>query len=669
MVKKLILGMAALLAIATAQGQRFEWTKGYGSREGAVIKGSVADSEGNLYILGEFRGGDTWDGQPLLPITPAGPYHDTKNVLIAKISPSGEMLWKKVIHANNGQPSLGWDIKKVGDTAFACLVETSLPGWNNYCYYLDTLLAPTGDASESFPSEVSLFDNSRFTIFIVFRFHGDVIEQHFLKMTYTRHDDSDYETFMSNGPVYTSHPFHSPSFDIDSLGFIYLSRIAYDLLLSDSISTYHGNIKGIKYWDNNRCVGVQLINEVPMLWYPLLMKFSPHFDSLLDCRYVIQEGDGLLLAESSIHIKLKNNYLYAIGNVNSYGYRGNTLWLDTSLNIHIVRPEQNTSVGYIVKYDGGLTPLWCKYIEADTRGNENIINYRSFFCNIAFAKDSNLVFVSGFLQKTDEDRFQYVVDGTPLNVHKNDAFILSFDADSGVYHSCGVIPSGESSHLGGIDANGNLVAANNRVFLQNMCYGGAVYPNDTLLPENNQPTLGIAIFDYHGNNIKGISYSSHSTRNNPSSITHFDSILYLSNMLTSSATFGNIQVPAQGHFACIAKHVDTAFMTPYRAAAEPDTGDVRVVMVENQGAWTLYPNPFRQRVNIEYQGTELLRTTATLTDATGHSTEVRLSEQGTGRYRLDFADVPQPRGRRALFLTLTTASGRQHTLQLMTAWE
>jgi hypothetical protein len=46
---------------------------------------------------------------------------------------------------------------------------------------------------------------------------------------------------------------------------------------------------------------------------------------------------------------------------------------------------------------------------------------------------------------------------------------------------------------------------------------------------------------------------------------------------------------------------------------------------------------------------------------------VRLAEQGTGRYRLDFAGVPQPRGSRVL--TLTTASGRQHTLRLMTAWE
>ena len=108
-------------------------------------------------------------------------------------------------------------------------------------------------------------------------------------------------------------------------------------------------------------------------------------------------------------------------------------------------------------------------------------------------------------------------------------------------------------------------------------------------------------------------------------------------------------------------------MTPYRA--DTDTGEVRVVMVEDQGAWTYYPNPFRQRVNIEYQGSEPLRTTATLTDATGRSTEVRLSEQGTGRYRLDFAGVPQPRGSRVLFLTLTTASGRQHTLRLMTAWE
>ena len=169
--------------------------------------------------------------------------------------------------------------------------------------------------------------------------------------------------------------------------------------------------------------------------------------------------------------------------------------------------------------------------------------------------------------------------------------------------------------------------------------------------------------DYRGNIVDGLDYAAMGTVNHPGPLSLADSTLYLSNLLQSSATFGDIAVPEQGYHACIAKYVDTAFMTPYRALG--DTGDVSIRLVEDGGAWTSYPNPFRQRVNIQVQGSDLLAAngvaTAVLTDLQGRREEVRLERVGAGHYVLDLTSRPQA----SYLLTLTTSSGKQHTLKLL----
>ena len=90
-------------------------------------------------------------------------------------------------------------------------------------------------------------------------------------------------------------------------------------------------------------------------------------------------------------------------------------------------------------------------------------------------------------------------------------------------------------------------------------------------------------------------------------------------------------------------------------------GDVRIAFSGETGAWVAYPNPFRQRVNIEYDGQEPLQPTALLTDITGRREEVRLQAVGPGRYLLDLTARPQA----SYLLTLTTQGGRQYTLRLL----
>ena len=102
-------------------------------------------------------------------------------------------------------------------------------------------------------------------------------------------------------------------------------------------------------------------------------------------------------------------------------------------------------------------------------------------------------------------------------------------------------------------------------------------------------------------------------------------------------------------------------MLPYTG----DTGDVNILLTPDVGVYTAYPNPFRQRVNIKIENTELKtvngRATALLTDITGRSEEVPLTTEGPGRYVLDLSARPQA----SYYLTLTIADGRQHTVTLL----
>ena len=75
----------------------------------------------------------------------------------------------------------------------------------------------------------------------------------------------------------------------------------------------------------------------------------------------------------------------------------------------------------------------------------------------------------------------------------------------------------------------------------------------------------------------------------------YDSILYLSNYLVSDATFGDIHVPAWTSNACVAKYVDTSFMTPY----VPPT--VHILQADSTTV-RLYPNPVRGRLRIDTGG-------------------------------------------------------------------
>lgn len=212
-----------------------------------------------------------------------------------------------------------------------------------------------------------------------------------------------------------------------------------------------------------------------------------------------------------------------------------------------------------------------------------------------------------------------------------------------------------------------IVAKNNRVIMP-VQFNKSIAWNDTaILLEENQKGFGLYMWDYEGHPINFIHVETSPTTQHlfGSFVNLHDSILYFSGHFEYpvNASFGIDDVTCSGNsIAFIARYVDTAFMTPYVHTTDPiDPGEVSITLVEDGAALVAYPNPFRQRVTIEVKGEEPLTETAWLTDLTGRRQQVRLTVEGNGRYSLDLTSRPQA----AYLLTLTTASGKTHTVRLL----
>ena len=583
------------------QAQRFEWAKGYASgQEGNRIVGQVTDSLGNLYILGQFRNSAAWDGgSHLLPMAPYGPYFDVNNVLIAKITPDGEMAWKKVIHCNNGANSGGYDIKKLGDTAFACLVIFSLPNDAlNYCYYLDTLLTTASD----YPTSNGNMGYLPRTALIIFDFEGRVLEQHFLTLTFLDNDGNDIMLQNPAGYYRNSRGLYLPSFDFNPNGNVYICRVGGDLV-DQTYATWRGNVGGIKYWVDGRVVGQSEVRNSPLMWYPQLLKFSPHMDTLLASRYLVQRCDtNIDYQTDNLYLKLDyEGNPYVVGTISSNEECDNILTIDSIYNISLYCSATNPSKGYLIKFDADLQPTQCIAL-MDSITHPDRLGSHTWFHDIDFDADSNLIFVSASTARsfsTDTSIYYSILkcQNDFLVDLRNDAFVLIFNRehDTLVFRSYGYVHSRISSNLLS-NSHSNLISKYNRIFIQPNYVGGLVMPNHNIyFSQWSDASLGIAIFDYQGKELFKDYYKAFSPNNRPGPLSLQDSILYLSNDLVSNATFGDIYVPEQGYNACVAKYVDTSFMTPY----VPPTVHIRQA---DSTLVRLYPNPVHGRLRIDTGG-------------------------------------------------------------------
>ena len=583
LMKKTII-IALLTLVATiCQAQRFEWAKGFEvEHEGKPIVGGITDSLGNLYILSQCDALSSWGDVDFIPSSNDLTKDLPIDVVIAKISPEGEIVWKKVIFSRPYTAGhLPQDIKKVGDSAFACLIQFEPSREYGYTYYLDTIVYGASNYS-NYPINSMYYYGPGMTTYLLFDFDGNVIEQHFLNITFTDADGNDIVKYINrqvdSTPWLVGTWYEFASFDIDNDGNIYISRRSYDKYYEYSDSTHtntarsaeNGDIKGLKFWVDRRLAGEYQIEGNPKIWYPQLIKFSPHFDTLLGCRYVVQKNtDGTDYIYSNVDNKLKidrqSNVYFMLTMQPHNEHEKDTVVIDSIADISFSHFDINKLVSFLVKYDTELNAKWVITFDDDNI-SPTAFSSMTTFSDFDFDYDSNLLFLyavtgRGSYRDTVNIWSTLTYDGIPLNLKSNTFFCAFNNNDTNpTLHSYNRVPE---MYLSSTRVFGKC--GNNRVIVQNPYGGGITFPSQSVnLSSMYDHGFAMTMFDYSGRVIGGVDYGIETrTGNYAGPIIQHDSILYLCNMLRSDARFGDIDFTVLGYTNCIAKYVDTALMHPY----------------------------------------------------------------------------------------------------------
>ena len=237
--KPILLAVWVFLPLIFAHAQRFDWVKSYSGQEPTgkywnYIVSSVTDSQGNLYVAGQFANGASVDGQDLLPFSPYGAQTENANSCIMKITPQGDIVWRKILHANYGQPSQIYGLQLVGDTALFVNACFSLPKeGDEYLYFYDTLI--TKDNVDYLLYRDSLAFTGMLTAISTFDLDGNLIENYILHMAYKDSKGKliTLDRMTTNGfdSVYIYNQQFKPGvFHVDNQGNIYFGHLATDVL-------------------------------------------------------------------------------------------------------------------------------------------------------------------------------------------------------------------------------------------------------------------------------------------------------------------------------------------------------------------------------------------------------------------------------------------------------
>jgi hypothetical protein len=396
-----------------------------------------------------------------------------------------------------------------------------------------------------------------------------------------------------------------------------------------------------------------------------ILKFSPHFDSLIQYQYVFADTPfwddfstvGRLLIDS-------DNNIYLCSTVGSdLGMSSGRVSLNGAPDMALEGKE--ATMGFLIKYNSHLEPQYIRQIDYQNTPTYGYSTDNYWFHSMAIDEDSNSLFVIATIADfvlTDS----MFVEGEQLDANKN-ALFLRFDISTSRYLSHGIVPTNKYSNFYGTIHNTDVVCKNNRVFALPTFQNNIQWQNNEINIEPYKWGKGLFIWDYAGNPIQYVDFNSISRQSEPgTALALHDSVLYICGYSRFSMTVADTTLNPSGNtLAYILKYVDTSFMTPYVYTGPQDTGDVRIKVVEDGNAFVAYPNPFRQKVNIQIESGELKVesgvATAWLTDMQGRREEVRLTPAGNGKYTLDLTSRPQA----TYLLTLTTANGKTHTLRLL----
>ena len=569
----------------TTQAQRFDWVQSYSGAEPQdssyprnYIVGSTTDSKGNLYVAGQFAFSAVCDGQELMPFSPWGGDLYFPNACLLKFSPDGELLWKKVLHANQNRTSYIINMQLVGDTALWVCADFDLPrAEDEYLYFYDTLITPTNRNVLLDDDSICLGWSMAVTAFDL---DGNRQENYILHLAYK---DSVGDLIMNDRLTHRAvdsayiinEIFRSGAFHVDNQGNIYLGHIAEDQLYlrCDTCSErqlfdlQNGLISEVVVMVNGHTRFSDSLTSHPTASNYRIMKFSPHFNDLLACRYVFENeiGQWSYYINQQLITDTSGSRVFLLFNVDEP-----TELTEQSLAGSTDKVVRFTGMiqGVLVEYDSLLQPLEVYQID-QVQPLSGRAEWNSSFCKMVIDTDSNLLFILGNIGDNDPE-IDLTVNGQAVEIGTNDAFFLKTRIGSPTILADGFARSDQSTSLWGTMDPKGAVASKGRLYAM-VDYVHSIQWRDTsiVLPRAANGAYnegeGVFIWSYDGDELDFIDLKKCSGVNPvSSSLALHDSSLYICGGLEENIQFADTLIRPSGYsIAYMARYVDTAFIMPY----------------------------------------------------------------------------------------------------------
>lgn len=654
MKKILLIIIVILISFPTLSQGTFQWAKSYyGSDETNVgtdnrIYYSELDSQGNTYILGNFRGDVAFDGERIFDLA-FGVY--SGSLLIAKLNPNGELLWKKVIR-HSSYPTGPNYMKLVGDSSLFVMAKMFLAQNNTKLWYLDTLInVGFYDTWQHYP--FPYYDTINGTtpasnVFIEFDLNGNVKNQHLLQV---QHLDSNQNpvmppNFVDFAATETVSPFH-----IDNSGNIYMySRLykLYPTVLYDTVTDFPISESFRLIIDGVRTIDFGMkYNENAKLF-----KFTPNFGELVWSKDIMEDSVGIgedCTIVDNWGIRPYEKYpifitameadnegdLYVCGyiehnrNMNACPdtLHSRTIFVDTTNREHRIEIDAGAqAIGFIIKYDTAGNVQWVNQMRGYTQfaGNSQgfPVGFATKYQNLAIKEEDNSVFVLADISAGQtQDINTYLKFNDTLIYRKKDGNIafLKYNKSNGHYISHGVtnhiidslypwVYGGSGTGLFYGFGTDQFIVNNNQV-LALIIYVRNIVGFDTIIYSLNSGFIGTGMalcrWREDGGLIELLDFPTNSSGNKmvPGGVkmgNNGDIVLY--GCVENEISFGPFTVgqgSAGDSRAFIAKYSDPSFNQPYEGEVYfYDSLSIDNVSISKEINITLYPNPTKDIVNI-----------------------------------------------------------------------
>ena len=626
--KKIIFFFLTSVFILSVNAQQFNWAKSYAGMEGNstsefnTLNYSAYDSHGNVYILGTFGFGANIDD--IRFIDNIGANGNFQAVVIAKLDPNGNLIWRKAIkNGNNINLCPNW-LEVVGDTSVVMSTNMLLVASGRYLFYLDTLLIPHyPNIFPDYPFTNIESTSGVGTCFITFDLDGNVESQHFLQIKYidsTGAEIGDYgkyvESLVKNGVI-------SP-FKIDKEGYIYMG-VNLEKFWDGNVGYWNTSSFRLRIDDEREFDFDMNLNKNSKIF-----KFAPNFSDIIWERDLIVDTSGngdnpyeFIPFISGISIDRDDNIyisgyiehekdMYVRNNDSTY-FRN--IFLDTNNLSHKLEIEPGAGyVGFMIKYDTSGNVLWENQLHGYTQfaGNENnpyIAGFGSQFYNSAINEENNSIYViaEGYAGLgMDVDSYLIFNDTTTLTSSGNSMFIR-YNKETGEYLSHGLAST--SFMTGSVISYGfgtvYLSSKNNQVFALTIYNRDLIGVDTVFVPVNGYYGDGVALMRWKedGELIDAINLPTNSTRDYLAprgAIINNEGNLFLFGSFGSEMTFGNITIGAEEQSQVfMAKYSDPSFNQPYTGVG------LNNIEIKEKNKITVYPNPTKGDVYITTQGEKI----------------------------------------------------------------